>query len=115
MDECVGRTDTDMEGGMVIPTGGECGGTGDGGGMANGVRTYTRSSARRAERRQWAAWRVRATWREGEDWGGKYRTEVRNGVRPVRVKAEVMWSRWCEMHNGKEVHVEMYALSAREV
>ena len=43
---------------------------------------------------------------EGEDWGGKYRTEVRNGARPVGVKAEPMWEKWCKMNKGREVHVE---------
>ena len=86
---------------MVVPAGGECGDTGDVGWMANGIRAHTRGSAA-----QWAAWRVRATWREGEDWGGKYRTEVRNGARPVGMKAEPMWDKWCAMNKGKEMHVE---------
>ena len=60
----------------------------------------------RAERRRWAAWRVRATWRDVEDWGGKYRTEVRNGAWPVSKAAEGMWTIWCEMNKGREVKVE---------
>ena len=75
-----------------------------GGWLMEYVRTH--AAARRAERPQWAAWRVRATWREGEDWGGKYRTEVRNGARPVSMKAEPMWDKWCAMNKGKEMHVE---------
>ena len=66
----------------------------------------THAAARRAERQQWAAWRVRSMWREGEDWGGKYRTEVCNGARPVNVKAELMWDKWCRMNKGREVQVE---------
>ena len=45
-------------------------------------------------------------WREGEDWGGRYRTEIRNGARPVRAKAEPLWDKWCAMNKGRTVHVE---------
>ena len=72
------------------------------------LMAYARAhaTALRAERRRWAAWRVRATWRDGEDWGGKYRTEVRNGAWPVTKAAEGMWTIWCEMNKGREVRVE---------
>ena len=79
------------------------------------LMAYARAHAvaRRAERRRWAAWRVRATWRDGEDWGGKYRAEVQNGAWPVCVKAETMWTRWCEMNKGREVKVEGVRIKRR--
>ena len=79
------------------------------------LMAYARAHAvaRRAERRRWAAWRVRATWRDGEDWGGKYRAEVQNGAWPVCMKAETMWTRWCEMNKGREVKVEGVRIKRR--
>ena len=43
----VGRIDAKMDGGMVVPAGGECGDTGDVGWMANGICAHTRGSAAR--------------------------------------------------------------------
>ena len=45
-------------------------------------------------------------WRDGEDWGGLYRTAVRQGKCPVKAGAEEMWDRWCGMNRGKEVEVQ---------
>ena len=61
---------------------------------------------RRTNRKQWAAWWVRMMWRDGEDWGGLYRTAVRQGKCPVKAGAEEMWDRWCGMNRGKEVEVQ---------
>ena len=45
--------------------------------------------------------------------GGKYRAEVQNGAWPVCVKAETMWTRWCEMNKGREVKVEGVRIKRR--